>query len=35
MKDLLNEANRRDNERKIGIFNMIIANELVFILCNN
>ena len=36
MKDLLNEANKRDNERKIGIFKHLITQcGWVFTICNN
>jgi hypothetical protein len=35
MDELINNANRKDKERNIGIFNLIIVNDLLFILCNN
>ena len=36
MKDLLNEARRRDNERNIGVFTTITIQEVLIItICNN
>ena len=36
MKDLLNEANKRDNERQIGIFSLVVIQGVWgFTLCNN
>lgn len=36
MKDLLNEANKRDKQRNIGIFTTIIIQEVLEItICNN
>lgn len=36
MKDLLDEANKRDNERNIGVFTTITIQEvLVITICNN
>lgn len=36
MKDLLNEARRRDNERNIGTFSVVVIQGVwLFTLCNN
>ena len=36
MNNLLNEANKRDNERNIGIFNLVIIQDIWrFTICNN
>jgi hypothetical protein len=35
MDELINNAEQKDKERNIGIFNLIIVNDLLFILCNN
>lgn len=36
MKDLLDEANKRDNERKIGTFSLVVIQGIWgFTICNN
>jgi hypothetical protein len=36
MKDLLNEARRRDNQRNVGVFNLVIIQGVWgFTICNN
>lgn len=35
MDDLIKNAEQKDKERNIGIFNQIIVNELIFTICNN
>jgi hypothetical protein len=36
MKDLLNEATRRDNQRNVGVFNLVIIQGIWrFTICNN
>lgn len=35
MDELINNAEQKDKERNIGIFNLIIVNELIFTICNN
>lgn len=36
MEDLINEANKRDNERNIGYFNVLVSQIIgIIILSNN